>query len=75
MEDLPAYSTLEVAKHVTPEDAWLIVGGKVLNVSSWLDEHPGGDVVLLDLAGTLNYSSFMSLNVIRCFFTELTNWA
>lgn len=52
MDGLLAYSTLEVAKHTTAEDAWIIIGGKVLNVSTWLDEHPGGDVVLLDLAGT-----------------------
>lgn len=51
MESLPAYSTLEVAKHASAEDAWIIIGGKVLNVSTWLEEHPGGDVVLLDLAG------------------------
>lgn len=51
MEGSRAYSTIEVAKHSSPEDAWIIVGGKVLNISGWLDEHPGGDVVLLDLAG------------------------
>lgn len=51
MEGPPAYSTLEVTKHASAEDAWLIIGGKVLNISPWLNEHPGGDVVLLDLAG------------------------
>ena len=49
--DLPAYTSLEVAKHTSRNDAWIIVGGRVLDVSSWLDEHPGGDVVLLDAAG------------------------
>lgn len=51
MEGPPAYTTLEVAKHCTAEDAWLIIGGNVLNVSTWLNDHPGGDDVLLDLAG------------------------
>lgn len=51
MDGLPAYSTIEVAKHTTADDAWLIIGGKVLDVTPWLDDHPGGDVVLLDLAG------------------------
>ncbi|KAI0562487.1 Cytochrome B5 [Gracilaria domingensis] len=50
-EDLPAHSSIEVAKHTSPNDAWLIVGGKVLDITSWLNEHPGGDDVLLDLAG------------------------
>lgn len=57
MEGLPAYSTLEVSKHASAEDAWIIIGGKVLNVSPWLHEHPGGDVVLLDLAGKLFIST------------------
>lgn len=53
MDDPPAFTTLEVAKHSSAADAWLIIGGRVLNISSWLHDHPGGDVVLLDLAGTL----------------------
>lgn len=57
-EGLPTYSTLEVAKHASAEDAWLIVGGKVLDVTSWLDDHPGGDVVLLDLVGMYNVSGY-----------------
>lgn len=50
-EDLPAYSSIEVAKHSSPEDAWLTVGGKVLDITAWLSDHPGGEDVLLDLAG------------------------
>ncbi|CAN8067938.1 unnamed protein product [Agarophyton chilense] len=50
-EELPEYSSIEVAKHACADDAWLIVGGKVLDMTSWLSEHPGGDDVLLDLAG------------------------
>ena len=55
--DLPSYTTLEVAKHNSRGDAWLIVGGKVLDVTTWLDQHPGGDTVLLDGAGTYKSSS------------------
>lgn len=51
MEGLSTYSTIEVSKHASAEDAWLIIGGKVLDVTSWLEEHPGGEDVLLDLAG------------------------
>lgn len=51
MEGLPTYSTVEVSKHSTTHDAWIIVGGKVLDVTSWMDEHPGGDDVLLAMAG------------------------
>merc|ERR1719343_1462246 len=47
----------EVAKHTTPEDCWMIIGNddtggpKVYNVSDYLDDHPGGSEVMLDVAG------------------------
>lgn len=41
----------EVAKHDTEEDCWLVIRGKVYNVSSYLDDHPGGVEIVMDLAG------------------------
>ncbi|KAK1670930.1 hypothetical protein QYE76_059089 [Lolium multiflorum] len=37
----------EVAKHSSKDDCWLVIGGKVYNVTKFLDDHPGGDDVLL----------------------------
>ena len=34
----------ELAKHRTPEDAWMCAKGKVYDVSNW-NEHPGGSVI------------------------------
>lgn len=51
MENLPSYSSLDVAKHASSGDAWLVIRGKVLDVTPWLEEHPGGEDVLLELAG------------------------
>uniref|UniRef100_A0A7S3V505 Cytochrome b5 heme-binding domain-containing protein n=1 Tax=Chaetoceros debilis TaxID=122233 RepID=A0A7S3V505_9STRA len=47
----------EVAKHNTQEDCWLVIGNdrtggpKVYDVTTYLDDHPGGAEVLLDVSG------------------------
>ena len=46
-----------MAKHDTEEDCHIIIGNannggpKVYNVTSYLDDHPGGSEVILELAG------------------------
>lgn len=47
----------EVAKHNKQDDCWLVIGNektggpKVYDVTKYLDDHPGGAEVLLDVAG------------------------
>eukprot|EP00816_Leptocylindrus_hargravesii_P006799 CAMPEP_0196811416 /NCGR_PEP_ID=MMETSP1362-20130617/17325_1 /TAXON_ID=163516 /ORGANISM="Leptocylindrus danicus, Strain CCMP1856" /LENGTH=124 /DNA_ID=CAMNT_0042186707 /DNA_START=123 /DNA_END=497 /DNA_ORIENTATION=+ len=47
----------EVAQHKTETDCWVVIGNatnggpKVYDVSSYLDDHPGGAEVLLDVGG------------------------
>ncbi|KAL9040104.1 MAG: hypothetical protein Q9214_004616, partial [Letrouitia sp. 1 TL-2023] len=36
------FSMEEVKKHNKKEDLWIVVKGVVLDVTNWLDEHPGG---------------------------------
>jgi len=45
------YTMEEVAKHTTKEDCWVVVSGQVLNVTSFLSEHPGGELAILTFAG------------------------
>lgn len=41
----------EVAKHNTKESCWVVLDGKVLDVTSFLSEHPGGELAILTFAG------------------------
>jgi cytochrome b involved in lipid metabolism len=40
-----------VEKHNKDDDAWTVVHGKVLDISEFLSQHPGGKAVLKQYAG------------------------
>jgi cytochrome b involved in lipid metabolism len=41
----------DVAKHNSKADCWVVVDGQVLDVTSFLSEHPGGELAILTFAG------------------------
>ncbi|KAL9190328.1 hypothetical protein ACHAXT_007539 [Thalassiosira profunda] len=51
------YTMEEVAKHDKTDDCWLVIGNdatggpKVYDVTQYLDDHPGGAEVMLDVGG------------------------
>uniref|UniRef100_A0ACD5Z2P6 Uncharacterized protein n=1 Tax=Avena sativa TaxID=4498 RepID=A0ACD5Z2P6_AVESA len=45
------YAFEEVRKHSDRKDCWLIMHGKVYDVTAFMEEHPGGDEVLLACTG------------------------
>ena len=46
-----SYTAQDVAKHNKKDDCWVIVDGKVLDVTSFLPDHPGGEKAILLYAG------------------------
>lgn len=49
--ELPVLTLDEVARHASPDDAWIAVGGFVYDVTPFLNMHPGGRKVLLPRLG------------------------
>merc|ERR1719218_284157 len=45
------YSMAEVAKHTSEDDCWVVLHGRVLNVTSFLKQHPGGVLAIMTFAG------------------------
>ncbi|XP_027358452.1 cytochrome B5-like protein isoform X2 [Abrus precatorius] len=41
-----SYSKTEVSLHNKKTDCWIIIKNKVYDVTSYVDEHPGGDAIL-----------------------------
>ena len=49
--NLKAYTMAEVAKRSTPDEAWIIIDERVYNITNFISKHPGGELVLLNMAG------------------------
>ncbi|NXC41454.1 CYB5B protein, partial [Penelope pileata] len=48
----------EVGKRNSNREAWLVIHGRVYDVTRFLEEHPGGEEVLLEQAGRDATESF-----------------
>ena len=44
-------SRAALAKHDQREDVWMTIHNKVYDITKYLDDHPGGEEVLMDRAG------------------------
>ncbi|BFZ56551.1 hypothetical protein PYCC9005_003598 [Savitreella phatthalungensis] len=45
------YTAEEIKAHTGKDDVWIVVHDKVYNATKFLDEHPGGEEVILDVGG------------------------
>ncbi|KAL3572069.1 hypothetical protein D5086_025973 [Populus alba] len=49
--DKKGITSEELKQHNKAGDLWISIQGKVYDVSKWANEHPGGDVALMNMAG------------------------
>jgi len=59
---LPRHSRASIAAHNTPDDLWCIIDSHIYDLSDFLDAHPGGSVVLTQIAGTDATAAFYNLH-------------
>ncbi|XP_022663253.1 cytochrome b5-like [Varroa jacobsoni] len=52
------YSLEEVRKHNGKSSCWLVIHENVYDVTKFMEEHPGGEEVLLEVAGTETTEAF-----------------
>lgn len=48
---LAEYTLSEVSNHDLTSDCWLIILDHVYNITSFLQQHPGGEYILMEYAG------------------------
>lgn len=51
MSETTLYTLSQVKEHHTNKSAWLAIHNSVFDVTQFLNEHPGGEEVLLEQAG------------------------
>nr|OQO16286.1 hypothetical protein B0A51_16480 [Rachicladosporium sp. CCFEE 5018] len=64
----PKISVAELSKHATPEDCWVLVNGKVYDLSNFAPNHPGGADMVYAYAGkdgTATYNQYHSASLIE----------
>ncbi|KAI8127242.1 hypothetical protein FF38_11553 [Lucilia cuprina] len=50
-ENVKYYKRSEVAEHNSKENNWFVIHNNVYDVTAFLNEHPGGEEVLMEQAG------------------------
>ncbi|KYQ91307.1 cytochrome b5 A [Tieghemostelium lacteum] len=45
------YTLEEISKHSSANDLWIVYNGEVFDVTKFIEDHPGGEQVLLENAG------------------------
>jgi cytochrome b involved in lipid metabolism len=61
------FTLAEVALHNTPDDCWMVIHDKVLDLTAYAKRHPGGARIVTDLAGTdatAEYDRFHSISLL-----------
>eukprot|EP00192_Tetraselmis_astigmatica_P005897 CAMPEP_0117674960 /NCGR_PEP_ID=MMETSP0804-20121206/15338_1 /TAXON_ID=1074897 /ORGANISM="Tetraselmis astigmatica, Strain CCMP880" /LENGTH=451 /DNA_ID=CAMNT_0005483907 /DNA_START=372 /DNA_END=1727 /DNA_ORIENTATION=- len=67
MKSAKQLTIAEIAHHDSCKDCWIVVRGKVYDVTSWVPRHPGGDIIFVNAGKdcTQLFESYHSLSARR----------
>ncbi|CAK8568351.1 unnamed protein product [Lathyrus sativus] len=51
MANQRVFTLSQISQHKSSKNCWLVINGRVLDVTKFLEEHPGGEEVILEVAG------------------------
>ncbi|KAL4869913.1 hypothetical protein BDV12DRAFT_167061 [Aspergillus spectabilis] len=57
-------SVQDVISHNTPEDCWVVIQDEIWDLTTFLNEHPGGASVILECAGRDATEAFLGIHAI-----------
>ncbi|KAJ3047923.1 hypothetical protein HK097_011041, partial [Rhizophlyctis rosea] len=69
-----SFTPATVSEHSSPDDLWVIVNGKVYDLTRFADEHPGGKKVLVKVAGkdaSKQFAQFHNASVLEKYGPKL----
>jgi len=72
---LDTFTLQEVAEHRFSANCWIVLYGRVLNVSGFLKVHPGGEKVLMTMAGKDATSTFEKIHARSGGWKLVSKWA
>ncbi|KAI1823287.1 hypothetical protein F4861DRAFT_338707 [Xylaria intraflava] len=61
------FNATDVAKHNTKEDCWVVINGRIWDVTEWLNVHPGGSDIIAKFAGqdaSVGYNSMHTPDLV-----------
>ncbi|KAJ3313594.1 hypothetical protein HDV04_001811 [Boothiomyces sp. JEL0838] len=61
------FTAAQVEEHSDRTDLWMTIHGKVYDVTKFLDDHPGGEEVLTELAGRDATDAFEEIDLLKQF--------
>ena len=70
-----SYTLASIASHNSASSCWAAINGKVYNLTSWINQHPGGPERILSICGTDGSAAFNGQHAgQRQPASELTNF-